>query len=158
MVVSGAKPNQAAMEGFQRVVSGQNRWAIFKFDWSKGQTHPETGKKLDQDVVTVSEVGSAESSFSELRDKIALDQCLYIAFDCHYKTDKDQERKKVLLVAWSNDECHGAAACKMKMLLSSTEKEVIQKFTGFAKKCTINSVDDLTEENFVDIVSSGKTK
>lgn len=158
MVNSGAKVNQAAKDGFLRVMQGQNRWAIFKFDWSKGKTHPETGKKLDQDVVTISEVGSADSSFKEFRDKIALDECLYIAFDCHYKTIKDQERKKVLLVSWANDECCGPAASKNKILLTTTEKEVVNKFEGHAKRCTINSVDELTEENFIDIVSNGRTK
>jgi hypothetical protein len=187
MVRSGAKPNQAAIEGFQRVMKGDNRWAIFKFDWSKGKTHPQSGKKLDQDIVTVAEIGSSSASFNDLLDKLALDQCLYIAYDCRYslpldlvvqkkedqeqkKEDQDEKkdeqeeekpaqlRHKVLLVAWANDECHGPAAIKMKMLLTSTETEIVQKFTGYAKKCTLNSVDDLTEDNFVDIVSENRTK
>lgn len=157
MVQSGAKPNQAAIEGFQRVMKGDNRWAIFKFDWSKGKTHPVSGKKLDQDIVTVAEIGSSTANFNDLLDKLALDQCLYIAYDCHY-TVQEQERAKVLLVAWANDECHGPAAIKMKMLLTSTEKEIVQKFVGFAKKCTLNSVDDLTEDNFIDLVSENRTK
>ena len=160
MVQSGAKPNQAAVDAFQRVMRQDNRWAIFKFDWSKGK-FDENNKKLDEDVVTVAEVGGKTSNFELMLKALPKDQCRYIAYDCQYTTENAQnvqKRSKVLLVAWSNDDCHSLEEIRMKMLLTSTMKEVLAKFSGFAKKCTINDEADLTEENFVDIVSEGKTK
>jgi len=143
MVDAGIKINEAAVKSMQDVVLHKSRWAIAKFN-----------ARCTEVIVDCS--GDKNSTFKELMENIPQNEVRFIAYDCKYKIACDgRETKKVLFVAWSNDEGTNA---KQKMCISGTCHRFATKIVEIKKRVTINSWDELTEDNFIDLVSDNRTK
>ena len=100
-------------------------------------------------------VGDKDSPFEELLKNITLDKAYYIAYDCQYNLKDGQLREKVLLVLFTDDDnCNG----KQKMIGSSTFKAVKKSCTKYQKAVGLHSIDELTEKNFINLVSENRTK
>ena len=142
MVSSGIKVSQQAIDAYNEMQTKSTfKYIIIGFD--------ENYTKVE-----LKSVGNKDQSFDDFLQVLPEDKACYAFYDCAYKTKSGQQRNKILRVLWSSDEkCPG----KEKMLISSTENEVRQKCPKYARGCSINCRSDLTEDNFINIVSDNRT-
>ena len=108
----------------------------------------------DLTKVEVANIGEKDATFDDMLKVLPKDRTRYIFYDCKYTTTSGQPREKVLFVNWSSDD---GPSTKDKVLLTTTEKEVMAKCKKFAKHTTINSWDELTEDNFINLVSNNRS-
>ena len=108
----------------------------------------------DYSNIELKNIGSKDQRFEDLLELIPQGQARYIFYDSEYQTTFGQNRNKLLFVSWASDE---KCPSKEKMLTSSSIDEVKSKCKNYAKGCTINEWSELTEENFINIVSENRT-
>lgn len=108
-----------------------------------------------QDKVVLKRTAPPDATFEDLLKDLPRDHVRYIFYDCAYNTTGGQARNKLLGVTWSDDD---NASGKEKMLVTTTKKEVESKCKEYAKFITINDYDELTEENFINLVSDNRSK
>ena len=121
--------------------SHKHKWIVFGFS--------DNNKTIE-----LKAVGEKDATFDELRNNIIPTKANYIAYDCKYNLNNGQLREKVLLVLYADeDNCSGT----QKMLGTTTFDSVITSCPNYAKVVTINNMD-LTEDNFINIVSDNRTK
>jgi len=143
-MASNIKPDKLAVSTYDEMQTGKKyRFVTFKFNDKRNE-------------IVLADTGGPDATFEDLLAVIPKDHPRYIFFDCRYETIKDKgSRSKIIFVTWSNDtEGEG----RERMLSSSSSQYVKNKCKGFAKYTTINAWEDLTEANFIDIVSDNKTK
>ena len=108
----------------------------------------------DYSNIELKNIGSKDQTFEDLLEIIPESEARYIFYDCGYKTTLGTTRKKLLCVSWvSSEKCPS----KEKMLICSTMNEIKSKCKNYANACTINDWSDLTEENFINIVSENRS-
>ena len=142
-MVSGIKVNKEVEEKYVALQKDhKHKWIVFEIS-------------QDEKTVVLKAVGDKDSSFEELLKNITVDKAYYIAYDCRYNLKDGQLREKVLLVLFTDDDnCNG----KQKMIGSSTFKAVKKSCTKYQKAVGLHSIDELTEKNFINLVSENRTK
>ena len=142
-MASGIKMTKEAEEKYLELQqSHKYKWIVFGFS-------------EDLSVVELKAVGDKDATFRDLRENISHEKAFFIAYHCEYNLKDGQFRKKVLLVLYADD---NHCDRKQKMLSDSTFKEVKMSCPEYAKAVTINDRTDLTEDNFINIVSDNRTK
>lgn len=143
MSTSGIKVAAAAIKAFDELQEHQKyKFVMLKFNAAYKE-------------IVIDEIGAKDATFSNLLEVLPKDRVRFIFYDCDYKTVSGQKRNKVLCVTWSSDD---HAVAKEKMLASSSSKDVERVCEKCAKYVTINSWEELTEDNFINIVSDNRRK
>lgn len=143
MAGSGIKLQAECQEAFEQLMLHKLKFVVFRFNDKR-------------DKVVLCAKGELASTFDDLKAVIDSTHAYYLFYDCCYTTKtENHSRAKVLFVTLSDDD---HVHPKEKMLVSSTKDEVKRKCVGFAEQTTINEMDEFTEDNFIDIVSHGRTK
>lgn len=146
MVESGITLDQLAIDEFQKVKKKEYRYLVLRFN-SKA--------KKEIKKVVVAEKGGKDGTFEELMENVDKDQVNFIFYNCYYTKNGDtQEKDKLISVTFISD----LLPAVVKMLGPSTQKKVQTKCEGAAKYVIINDIEEMTEDNFINIVSENKSK
>ena len=140
---SGIKMNDACVDAVNNVEKRQSRFCVIKFDENYGNL------VLDQ-------ISSKEASFTELLAVLPKNRVRYVFFDCQYTKSNGQKNERVLFVSWCPDA--DDTPQKEKMLCSSTLKRVTTSLRQRYKHMEIHDWEEMTEENFINVVSQNKQK
>ena len=96
-----------------------------------------------------------EASFGDLLEVLPKDRVRYVFFECNYKRLDDQINERILFVSWCPGKCDPP---KEKMLCSSTLKRITSSLQKRYKHVSLHDYEEMTEDNFINVVSSNREK